>query len=217
MIVPSDSTWYKSVVLRSVPVPRTFCDPLVGYGRPDKVIGTEITYKSFLDDKVYARVMCDYVSSYPYNSEVQYEMSIDVDNMNGEIFTNPRTELTRTLKQVGGTNDNQDVYTITVASTIGFPESGVVYIEDEAISYTSKTSNQFLGCTRGYVGVEATHATGTFVYGPYFIESTYEENGETFVSRSFPLGLIGTIDVNDPGTLHTKEDEVYVSGTGRED
>jgi hypothetical protein len=65
--------------------------------------------------------MCDYVSSYPYESEIQYELSIDDDNLNGEIFTNPKTELTRTLQIVGGTDDRQDVYTITVASTIGFP------------------------------------------------------------------------------------------------
>lgn len=217
MVTPSDSTWYKSVILRTVPLSETFCDPLVGYGTPAAVIGAEIVYKSFLDSKVYARAMCDYVSAYPYESEVQYELSIDSDNMQGEFFANPKTELTRTLNIVGGTDDRQDVYTVTVATTVGFPDAGVIYIEDEAISYTSKTLNQFLGCTRGYIGVEATHAAGAHVYGPYYIEASYEKDGDVYVSRSFPLGLVGSVRVNDPGTLHTTNDEVFVSGAGRED
>lgn len=217
MVVPSNSTWYESVVLRTVPVPRTFCDPLVGYGSPAAIIGAEITYKSFIDNKVYARAMCDYVSAYPYESEIQYELNIDDDNMSGNLFANPKTELTRTLNIVGGTDDRQDVYTITVASTIGFPQSGVIFIDDEAISYSSITANQFLGCVRGYIGVEATHISGSHVYGPYYLEASYEQDGETFVSRSFPLGLVNTVAVNDPGTLHTVNDEVFVSGAGRED
>ncbi len=217
MVVPSDSTWYKSVILRTVPLPKTFCDPTEGYGSPAAIIGAEITYKSLTDDKVYARVMCDYVSAYPYESEVQYELSIDSANMSGNLFANPKTELTRTLNIVGGTDDRKDVYTVTVASTIGFPESGVIYIEDEAVAYTSKTLNQFLGCTRGYVGVEATHTSGAHVYGPYYLEASYEKDGETYVSRSWPLGLVGSIAVNDPGTLHSVNDEVFVSGAGRED
>ena len=217
MIVPSNSTWYESVVMRTVPVPQTFCDPLVEYGTPAGIIGAEITYKSFADEKVYARTMCDYVSAYPYESEVQYELSIDADNLNGDLFSNPKTELTRTLQIVGGNDDRKDVYTVTVASTIGFPDAGLIFIDNECIRYTAKTANQFLNCTRGYIGVEALHASGTHVYGPYYIEASYEKDGITYVSRSFPLGLVESIDVVDPGTLHTIEDEVFVSGSGREE
>jgi hypothetical protein len=39
---------------------------------------------------------------------------------------------------------------ITVNSTSGFPSVGLIQIEDEIISYTSTSSTQFLGCTRGY-------------------------------------------------------------------
>lgn len=42
--------------------------------------------------------------------------------------------------------------TLTVFSTDGFPNSGVLHIGTEAIQYTSKTATQFLGCTRGYWG-----------------------------------------------------------------
>ena len=189
MIIPSKSTWYENVVLRTVPVPEVLCDPQQKYGYPDKVIGSEILYKSYLDDKVYASSVCDYVSSYPYESEVQYELNVDGDNIKGEFFSNPKTVLRRDLNEIGSVDDRRDVTTITVESTNGFPDSGVVFIESEAISYTSKTFNQFLGCIRGYIGVEVDHKEGTDVFGPYYIETTYTEGDNTYYSRSFPLGL----------------------------
>lgn len=43
--------------------------------------------------------------------------------------------------------------TIPVSSTIGFPDSyGLIQIDNEIITYTSKTSNSFLGCIRGFSG-----------------------------------------------------------------
>ena len=44
--------------------------------------------------------------------------------------------------------------TISVESTYGFPDSyGLIQIDNEIITYTSKTSTQFLGCIRGFSGV----------------------------------------------------------------
>jgi hypothetical protein len=44
--------------------------------------------------------------------------------------------------------------TIYVSHTIGFPDKyGLIKIDDEIITYTSKTSNSFLGCFRGFSGV----------------------------------------------------------------
>ncbi len=40
--------------------------------------------------------------------------------------------------------------TINVASTTGWPASGICSIEHEVISYTGKTGTTFTGCTRGY-------------------------------------------------------------------
>jgi hypothetical protein len=40
-------------------------------------------------------------------------------------------------------------------TTVGFPDSGVVKIQDELIYYGSKTANQFLECVRGYAGTTA--------------------------------------------------------------
>ena len=44
--------------------------------------------------------------------------------------------------------------TINVTSTIGFPESyGLLLIDSEVITYTSKTSTTFEGCVRGFSGI----------------------------------------------------------------
>lgn len=215
MIVPSKSTWYESVILRTVPVPVVLTDPQQNYTTPDKVIGSEIVYKSYVDDTVYARGVCDYVSSYPYESEIQYELFVDNDNIKGNFFANPKTILTRTLQRVGSVDDREDVTTITVESTNGFPDSGVVFIESEAISYTSKNFNQFLGCKRGYIGVETQHSNGTNVFGPYYIETSFTgDDGVVYYSRSFPLGLVDNVKVFDPGVLHRLTDEVYINLPG---
>ena len=57
------------------------------------------------------------------------------------------------------------VTTLTVGSTTGFPTSGVLQVENEAILYTGVGATSFTGCIRGYQGTTAaTHAGGTAVY-----------------------------------------------------
>jgi hypothetical protein len=62
---------------------------------------------------------------------------------------------------------NSSVTTITVGSTTGFLVHGALYIDDELMYYTSKTSTQFTGITRGTSGTTAaSHASGSLVYQP---------------------------------------------------
>jgi hypothetical protein len=57
--------------------------------------------------------------------------------------------------------------TITVPSTAGFLVHGALYIRNELMYYTSKTSTQFTGITRGTSGTTAvSHNSGTTVYQP---------------------------------------------------
>jgi len=62
---------------------------------------------------------------------------------------------------------NNSVTTITVDSTTAFSASGNILIDAENISYTSKNSTQFLGCTRGLSGTgsgaAASHADNAAV------------------------------------------------------
>ncbi len=217
MITPSKSTWNESDLCRVVPVPDTFCVPTEINETPAKLIDVEVKLKSYLDEKVYARFICDYVSSYPYEDDVQYEFFVQKDSIKGDIIANPNTILTRDLNRFGTIDDRLDVFTVTVETTLGFPEKGVIFIDDEAILYTEKTFNQFLNCTRGHVGVVNRHSRGTKVYGPYYLEGRYFEDDVEKVSRSFPLGLVADVDIVDPGVLHTIDDEVFVNGPGRVD
>jgi len=55
--------------------------------------------------------------------------------------------------------------TIPVEFTYELPASGVIYIDDEKITYTGVTDGAFTGVTRGADGtVAATHASGAPVY-----------------------------------------------------
>ena len=62
---------------------------------------------------------------------------------------------------------NNAVTTITVDSTTAFSAAGNILIDSENISYTSKNSTQFLGCTRGLSGTgsgaAAAHADNAIV------------------------------------------------------
>ena len=62
---------------------------------------------------------------------------------------------------------NNSVTTITVDSTTAFSAAGNILIDSENISYTSKNSTQFLGCTRGLSGAgsgaAASHADNATV------------------------------------------------------
>ena len=221
MIRPSHSTWVQNRFLRVIPIPQTLCDPKSKYGLPSKIIGNQITYKSYLDKEeknVYARAAIDYVSTYMFGDNIQYELSLIPDSIEGDFLSNPNTTLTRKVDSALTSVDNRrDVNTITVESTLGFPDKGVIFIENEGIFYESKSLNQFFGCIRGYRGVETKHELGQKVYGPYFIEASYVEDGETFVTRSWPLGLVSDVRVDDGGILHTTQDEVVLNGPGRID
>ncbi|MBI51748.1 MAG: hypothetical protein CL779_00825 [Chloroflexi bacterium] len=216
MIIPSDSGWFETLILRVVPVPTLLCDPKENNVSPLGILGAEMLLKSYLDDDaVYARTFCNYVSVYPYNEETQYELYVNEDFDSGDFIPNPESRLTRPANAPGTPNDNVDVTTITVESTLGFPDSGVIFIENEGISYTSKTFNQFIGCKRGYIGVTVTHPIESLVYGPYYIEARYKKDDEVYVSRSWPLGLAQKVKVEDPGLLHSLDDDIFINGPGR--
>ena len=76
--------------------------------------------------------------------------------------------------------------TLYVVSTEGFPDSGVLLIGNEKISYSGKTSNSFTGCTRGYGDTTAQyHEEGVEVinYG------TTSNEGRVDIELNEGLGL----------------------------
>jgi hypothetical protein len=76
-------------------------------------------------------------------------------------FNNLATTLNGNLNSTG---DNTGGNGIALASTINFPASGVVTIENEVIRYTSIAGNNLMGYTRGYDSTQnTTHASGAAV------------------------------------------------------
>jgi len=94
----------------------------------------------------------------------------------GQLINQPTTTL-------NGAIDDDDTV-ITVVSTVGFPDAGLICIDDELIQYGAKTETQFTGCTRGD---NATgHSDGTTVYGQgtLQIDVTYDGSvGELKIDR----------------------------------
>lgn len=52
----------------------------------------------------------------------------------------------------------------TTKDTASYPKRGIVHLGDETVSYTDRTQNKLLNCTRGYLGTTAVeHGIGTVV------------------------------------------------------
>jgi len=78
---------------------------------------------------------------------------------------------------------NNSVTTITVDSTTAFPATGRIDIDTELITYTSKNSTQFLGCTRGANGTTAaSHLDNAVVTNATSWQDWGEESSVTTVS-----------------------------------
>ena len=77
---------------------------------------------------------------------------------------------TETTTLNGAINDSQT--TITVVSTSAFKSYGVVTIGSEDIRYTSKSSTQLLGCTRGFAGTTAASASNGATVSQHYVGLT---------------------------------------------
>jgi hypothetical protein len=94
-----------------------------------------------------------------------YIISLDYDfnrntNEIGEFSVHPKTQLTSSAL-IGAT-------TLDVDSTVGFPHSGSLLLSDNSIiNYTSKSINQFFGCSGILLDLNAgdTVAVNAFAYG----------------------------------------------------
>ena len=90
------------------------------------------------------------------------------------------TGSTRNINKIGIGNS-----VITVDSTIGFPKSGKIYCNDNIITYTDKTINQFLNCT----GVSSEVESAALIHS----DETYfgYENGDT--NKKVVLRITGVL------------------------
>jgi hypothetical protein len=110
-------------------------------GDPNKLIGQ--TIKKSSDSETQASVSEVEIFTRG-GTTTYYKLSLfvgydDKDTIEGSFSVQPKVTAINSVNP-GGT-------VITVDSTIGFPSSGTLISGDNTITYTSKTVNQFLGCT----------------------------------------------------------------------
>ena len=76
---------------------------------------------------------------------------INLENFDGNSFTEVYTTLTTEIDYYNST--------IQVVSTDSWPKTyGLLKIDNEIITYTSKDSTHFYGCVRGFSGIESLHS-----------------------------------------------------------
>ena len=94
----------------------------------------------------------DFLSAYYEQQEVSGGPLDIINNLDSyrNINTYDKNLLRRVTKLNGSINATQSE--IVVDSTAGFPENGIIKIDDELISYKSKTDTQFNDVTRGISG-----------------------------------------------------------------
>ena len=158
----------------------------VSGGDPQKLIGQEITKNT--DSSVKATV--SEIEIYTRKNEVFYKFlffigfSDDTSSGISDFETTPTTKVVHNIL----TSDNTN--TLTVDTTVNFPESGSIFYNNIEIFYTAKSLNQFFGCyTEGdtYINLNIPKTSNIHSSLTYF---GYEE-GDT--SKKVTLRLIGTI------------------------
>jgi hypothetical protein len=91
----------------------------------------------------------------------QYPGAVSTD---ANLFVAVNNLGTNLIGALGPTGDNTSGSGIEVVSTFGFPAGGFITIDNEAISYTGISANNFTGITRGADGTTAaSHAAGAEV------------------------------------------------------
>ena len=192
LVKPSDAEFIRREVV--------IADPISG--DPSKLVGQTI-YKS-TDLKTNASV--SEVEILTRDNKVYYKLSLfvgfnDRDLIEG-TFTIPGK--TRVLEATGA---NSTI--ITVDSTVGFGESGTVLCGDNIISYTSKSINQFFGCTGNDIDIPmaADLRSDEVIYG-------YEDGDlEKKVELRITGVLSNFVPVSDISLVEEGED-VYVKNVG---
>jgi hypothetical protein len=168
-IRPSDAEWSLSDVIIVEPIG----------GNPSKLQGTTLLQSSIVNPTAKGTVAR--IQSTSLSGKQYYKVFFTRGSIENKI------EISKKTKVLGvGVTDT----TLTVDSTIGFPESGSFYNKGESnryseVTYINKNSNQFFGC----VGLSTTLIEndpiidGNFIYG-------YEDND---TSKLVTMRVVGTV------------------------
>ena len=97
-------------------------------------------------------LVSEFLSQYYISLETQGGVYDLIQNIDQYIKIDQLTNLTEKTYLTQDVNPFDDI--INVDSTAGFPDSyGLIQIDSEIITYTSKSNTQFIGCIRGFSGI----------------------------------------------------------------
>jgi len=154
---PSDAYYTSREVIRAVAVT----------GDPGALVGQVLYQENDTNDPnvAAARIYVKGVVEVFTSSGSIFEIDVDTNNSLGAFVTPYKSVLSSDL----GANISDQI--VTVDSTLGWPETnGRFRIEDEIITYSDKTVNQFLGCTRAREGTtNVAHDAGQEVFAAFKI------------------------------------------------
>ena len=154
---PSDAYYTSREVIRCVAIT----------GDPTELVGEVLYQEADANDPSInaARIYVKGVVEVFTQTGSIFEVDVDTNNALGTFVTPYKSILAADL--TGSLSDD----IITVDSTLGWPEkNGRFRIEDEIISYTDKTVNQFLGCNRAREStLNVAHDAGQEVFAAYKI------------------------------------------------
>ena len=98
-----------------------------------------------------------------YQSQEAQSAPIDLlDNIDQYIKLDENTNTSYSVVLGDDIEEFGDIITVDMrqspTGTIGFPDTyGILKIDDEIITYTSKTDTSFEGCVRGFCGITSYH------------------------------------------------------------
>lgn len=110
---------------------------------------------------VFLLTLCASVLGQETPGTVRFPAELDTQYSLFRVTDSPQTRLASSITSFSTT------ITVVAGGTNSFPDASSIKIDNEIIYYTSKTSTQFLGVTRGANGTTAAaHASGAAVRSP---------------------------------------------------
>jgi len=151
---------------------------------------TRIKISSIIDNQLPQFVR----EEFPLVSEFLSQYYISLENQGGtnDLLQNIEqyVKVDNLANLIESTNLSSDVTffdsTINVSSTAGFPDSyGLLLIDSEIVTYTSKTPTTFDGCVRGFSGISSYESNGDLVFSETSVEEHISPTTVTNLSVLF--------------------------------
>ena len=171
-------------------------------GNPNNLVGQ--TIESSISPNTRAAV--SEVEIFKNNNRNYYKLGLFI-GFNDDDLIEGKFNITGNTRIIGNVSVGSSI--ITVDSTIGFPKSGQLISDDQLISYTDKTINQFLNCSGIYNQILSTTEIRSNITAFGY------ENGD--LDKKVEIKILGStstfVSIEDNG-LNSENSIVYIKNLG---